>query len=731
MQTTPILKDLVLIGGGHAHVEVLRRFAMQPVTGTRITLVSEASTSPYSGMLPGHVAGHYDSEEIHIDLRRLAAVSGARFIRARVSGLDPDSRVLLFENRPSLAYNLLSINTGSVPNTGTTPGSAAFALPVKPIGAFLDRLSTTVGQNQARRVAVVGGGAAGIEISLALRRRFGGNPTFELALYEAGETIVAGINPRARRHILKALSEAGIMVHTGHTVDAINEEALVLADGRRVPSDLTIWATGASAPDWLAHTGLATTAEGFLRIGPDLRSVSHATILGAGDSAAIDGASLPRSGVYAVRQGSVLADNLHRVLKGERTRRYRPQSQFLRLIATGPKHAVASRGSFAAAGKWVWRWKDRIDRRFMDRYGTLSPMRPAQAGISVREPSDQGVDPAMRCKGCGAKLGPDVLSRALERLSTSGSAPDPAMLDDAAILTPPPGFSVLQSVDFFPALLSDPRLFGMIAANHCLGDIHAMGAKPWTALALAQVCAGAEEIQSEDLFHMLAGAATILEAEGARLIGGHSLEGDELGLGFTVNGLAKPDAIIGKAGLAPGDVLILTKPIGTGTLFAAEMRGRAKPRWIDDAIEMMTRGNGAAAQIFSANGATAMTDVTGFGLAGHLGEMLNASGMDAMLDTEAIPVLDGARELLNAGIESSLAPRNRRRVERTLADPERWPAHLVGLLSDPQTAGGLLAGVPADKAAECLAALNAAGSDARIVGHAVDRRSSTARIHLD
>lgn len=730
MRISPIVKDLVLIGGGHSHVEVLRRFAMRPRLGTRITLVSEHATSAYSGMLPGHVAGHYEAEEIHIDLRRLANIAGARFIRARVTDLDPDAQVVKSEGRPALAYDLLSLNIGGVPKTDHVPGAMAHVLPVKPIGRFLERWSEAISTDRALNIGVVGGGAGGVEIALALRHRLGPATRHRLSLFEAGAAILPAMSAGAQSKIFRALQRADVEVKTGCAVRSVDTGGLELVNGTRISLDIMVWATGASAPIWLARTGVACTETGFVKIDRHLRSTSHPNIFAAGDIAAIDGVDLPRSGVYAVRQGPVLAENLRRTLSGQPTRRYRPQRRFLNLIATGPKHAVASRGVFFASGNWAWRWKDWIDRRFMDRYGGLPAMQDGTEERKHPAPRETGAEAAMRCKGCGAKLGPDVLSRSLARLSATSPAVDLSALDDAAILTPPAGKALLQSVDFFPALVSDPRVFGMIAANHCLSDLHAMGAKPWTALALAQIGPASEHIMAEDLFQMLAGAAKIFEAEGAGLVGGHSIEGDELALGFTVNGLADPAAMTRKTGLRRGDVLILSKSIGTGVLFAAEMRGKAKSGWIDDAVETMLRGCGPAARVFGRFGVTAMTDVTGFGLAGHLGEMLHASNVDAELDPEAITVLDGVFPMLEAGIESSLAPSNRRRATTLLAEPARWREHIVGLLVDPQTAGGLLAGVPADRANDCLSALHAAGDDARIIGTVVNRQSSAGLIHL-
>jgi len=273
----------------------------------------------------------------------------------------------------------------------------------------------------------------------------------------------------------------------------------------------------------------------------------------------------------------------------------------------------------------------------------------------------------------------------------------------------PPGLLTVQSVDFFRAFVTDPYLFGRIAANHALGDVYAMGGEPSTALAIACLPPASEAIVENDLFHMLRGALDTIEAAGARLVGGHSAEAAEAALGFAVTGTVAEAGLLRKAGLRPGDRLILTKPIGTGTILAADMRAEAKARWVEAAVTAMLQQAGPAAACLREHGAVACTDVTGFGLIGHLLEMLRASGdVSAALDMEAVPVLPGARETLQRGIVSTLHPSNADVASAALNGGPIGDIELK-LLADPQTAGGLLAGVPAEWAALCVAALRALG----------------------
>ena len=313
-----------------------------------------------------------------------------------------------------------------------------------------------------------------------------------------------------------------------------------------------------------------------------------------------------------------------------------------------------------------------------------------------------------------------MLSRVLARLSPV--ARDDVLVglndpDDAAVATVPPGRLTVQTVDFFRAMVEDPYRFGQIAANHSLGDVFAMNAEPQTALALATLPYGREDKVEEQLYQLLAGAMTVLADSGTALVGGHTAEGAELALGFAVNGLGDPETLLRKGGMTPGEALVLTKPLGTGTLFAADMRHRAKGRWVAGALDSMVLSNRRAAEILHAHGATACTDVTGFGLLGHLVEMTRPSRVDAELWLDSLPLLEGAQETVDRGIFSSLQPENVR-LRRAVRDAERMAADpRYPLLFDPQTAGGLLASLPAAVADECVAALRSAGyGEAAVIG---------------
>ena len=730
--------DIVLVGGGHSHIEVLRRFAMEPLPDVRLTLISRGVDTPYSGMLPGLIAGHYRYDDAHIDLHRLARFAGARAYFDEVVGLDPTGRLVYCRQRPPVPYDVASINIGSTPNV-SVPGAAEHAVPVKPIDRFLDHwqaMKRRLAGKSGCRIAVVGGGAGGVELLLSAQHALGNH---EFHLFTTDATVLPTHSTRVRRKFERILAQRGVHVYTSSRVVNVTPGCLQTGTGTH-PVDEILWTTQARAASWIRESGLETDADGFVQVSDSLQSTSHPDVFAAGDVAAIVGYRLEKSGVYAVREGRILAENLRRVALKRALERYRPQRRFLSLISTGNRYAVASRGPLALEGAWVWRWKHRIDRRFMRMYQELPSMegsRRSAPGFGSRraptpepraaspEPRAPSLPNAMRCGGCGAKVGSDVLSRALARVQSLHredvliglDAPD-----DAAVVEVPACKVLVQSVDFFRAMLDDPYVFGKVAANHALGDLYAMGAEPHSALAVVSVPYGPENKVEDTLTQLMSGAVEVLHAAGAALIGGHTGEAAELGLGFTVNGLADRDRILRKSGLRPGDRLILTKPIGTGTLFAAHMRHQARGKWIEGAVASMLQSNRHAALCVAQHGATACTDVTGFGLLGHLYEMAQASGVGVQIDPAAVPVLDGAEETTGAGIFSTLHPENVR-TRRVVAGGDEVAATPRGaLLFDPQTAGGLLAGVPPDAADSCVKALRAAGyARAAIVGTVIDR----------
>ncbi|HEX3862048.1 MAG TPA: selenide, water dikinase SelD [Stellaceae bacterium] len=722
----PINQDLVVIGGGHAHVAVLKRFGMRPVPGVRLTLIARDVETPYSGMLPGYVAGFYRFDECHIDLMRLARFAGARLIHDEAIGLDRAARQVLTRGHPPIRYDFVSLDIGSTPRLDDVPGAAEHTVSVKPIDRFAERWEALL--ERARdlgrvRLAIVGGGAGGVELALAAQQRLAGmlGTAPEITLVTR-DGLLPSHNLRIRRRFAGILAARGIRAVTHSPVVRVDAGVLHSANRDAIPFDEALWVTEAVGAPWLMETGLPLDEGGFIVTDETLRSPIDQAVFAAGDIATMPAHPRPKAGVYAVRAGKPLAENLRRALAGQPLRRAIPQRRALALIGSGDRRAAASRGSLAAYGGALWKLKDRIDRAWMRRYTKL----PVMAAVDG--------EGEMRCGGCAAKVPAEVLTRAMARLAPSAGDNVTIGLnspDDAALLTFPGAPPLLQTVDFFRAMVEDPYLFGRIAATHALGDIYAMGGVPETALAIAALPPARPAIVEHDLLHMLKGGTEVLEAAGATLVGGHSAEAAEMALGFAITGRTRPGRLMRKGGLRPGDRLLLTKPLGTGVILAGEMRGLAGARIVGGAIAAMLQPAADASACLASYGATACTDVTGFGLLGHLTEMLAASNADAQLDPETIPALDGALALLGGGLTSSLHGANVSALAALApGDCEPDPA-LTALLIDPQTAGGLLAGLPAAQADSCLDELRALGYRAVAIGEVIARDGNKPRVWLE
>jgi selenide,water dikinase len=703
MNAAPERHQLLLAGGGHSHVLVLRRWLMRPrrrPPHTRITLVSRQGTALYSGLLPAVVAGLEPLEAAAIDLRRLCSLAGVTFVQAEITGLDPAARELRLAGRPPLRFDRLSLDLGAV------TAVVGDAMAVKPLEPFL----AWAGRRRAGEPLVIrGGGAAAVELALAFRAR-----GLACRLLLRGDALHLG-SAAANRAAERLLAQAAIPIQRRAPADA--------------PADLAC--TGSRAPAWLAEAGLPLDPEsGRVLTESSLAVIGQPALFASGDCGLIAADPRPPSGVWAVRAAPVLAENLRRCLAepSRPLRPWRPQARALQLLgdggwqAGGPR-ALAFHGPLALGpSAWIWHWKQRIDRTFMERFAALRPMAAA----------------AMACRGCAAKLGAAPLASALARLDPDGP---PRPVEDAAVVgTAGGGGLLLQSVDGFPALVDDPWLNGRLTTLHACSDLWASGAAVDSAQALVTVPEAAAAIQEELLLQTLAGVRSVLEPLGAALVGGHTLEGRDgagLALALTVNGRVAPAAHWGKGPLRPGDALLLSRPLGSGVLFAAAMAGAAVPAWMEALLEALQRSQAPLVPLLAAHGCGACTDITGFGLLGHLGEMLDASGAGVAVELEsaAIPAYAGALELLERGFASTLAPANAAAlalleggaVRLVGAEGLAAPAALAGLLIDPQTCGPLLAALPAAEAPAALVAMHRAGfGAAAVVGRVVSRRGLAA-----
>ncbi len=727
----PAVKDIVLVGGGHAHALVIRMWAMNPVPGLRLTLISPQVYTPYSGMLPGLVAGHYNFEQTHIDLVKVCAWAGVRFIQDSAIAMDPVQKSISLSNRPSLGYDVCSLDIGITPQH-TIEGCEEFAVPVKPIGQFYshwqalqkDLLKHTL--QTPFKVAVIGAGAGGIELISAMEHWATENKCHAQFSLLGRASILLPDAPKAlRKKLSRHLKLKKIQVHLGFDSQSISASH-IHSRQTKIPFDKVFYCTQASAPQWLEHSQLDLNPQGFINVNNQLQSTNHGSVFAAGDIAHQHLHPRPKAGVFAVRSAPTLFNNLINYALNKPLKDFKPQNKFLSLLALGDKYALGSRKPFSFSGAWAWHWKNHIDVKFMNLFHELPAMEmnhkpqvlhaDLQKALGIKDMSEL----FMRCGGCGGKVGSSVLSDVLHQLTPYQHEDVLVGLDspdDAAVLNIPSDKKLVQTIDHLKSLINDPFLFGQLSALHALSDAFAMNAQPQSAQALVQLPLASEAIQKRDMLQLMQGALKVLNEHQCALVGGHTSEDTELNVGFCINALAHKNQLMHKQGASEGQVLILTQPLGTGALFAAHMRGLAKGLDINNALLHMLQSNQKAALIFQAFKASACTDVTGFGLLGHLAEMLKGCDLGARLNMANIPEIDGSLSAMTNGIYSSLQPQNARlRLaiynQDTFMNHKKYP-----LLFDPQTCGGLLATVNASHANECVSALIKEGySESVIIG---------------
>ncbi len=775
MNSAPVIRDVVLVGGGHSHVIFIRMWAMQPMPGVRLTLVSEKVNTPYSGMLPGLISGHYKEADVHVDLARLCSWADVRFIEQRVSGIDLDTKTLSVcppahasvnrsSTRPDIEFDVLSLDTGSTPEL-SVEGAERFSVPVKPVHGFFQRWQSILTRLQtqshqplsgiaptkagpsgrvppepdqpetaepatAMSIGVVGSGAGGFELVMAMRYALSSDVA-SCHWIIRGERVLKDRPEKVSEMALLAAKNAGVLVHTGFDVVEVREKSIHARDGRSLSIDETVWCAAAKAPDWPREAGFSVDKRGFVLTNRHLQSISADFVFATGDIGTQQETPSDKAGVFAVRQAPVLFQNIRRYLLGAKLKVYRPQKDFLSLMATGKKSAIGNRGFLTAQGAWVWRVKDAIDQKFMNQFRHLPEMSARSSYFkvpkallkqsTVTEQEASGI--AMRCCGCGGKVGATILDSVLQEINSvkaNGVVTDLSNAGDAAIVQTD-SQQLVQSVDQISAVCTDPYVFGRIAAVHALSDVVASGAVAHSAQVLVNLPFADQRIVKRDLRQLMVGVVDALNEDGCSLIGGHTAENATMSLGFVVNGFGKVQSPAKPDVTGEGDHLILTKPLGSGVILAGMMRQRALGVDVQKVLSSMQQSNRAAAAVLYQYGVKAVTDVTGFGLLGHLHRLLTPLGVGAVLEVQNTPVFSGAKALAHSGVGSSLLEQNQH-VLKQVASEELHDSVWHNILCDPQTSGGLLGIVPAAQSDQVLIKLRECGCEsASVIGSIVDQ----------
>nr|APP88259.1 hypothetical protein PCKR_475 [Paulinella micropora] len=773
--TLEMLKQhLVLAGGGHSHVLLLKYWAMNPWKRPSglITLISPYSKSLYSGMLPGLIANFYTRQECEINLRRLCRLACVVFIKGEIVHINPEQRELeLIRNKSlkhSIRWDVLSLDVGAggtgtnlttVPKTLIRSGRNQnfdcidnnLCISIKPLEIFLDWLERVPQKNY---VTVIGGGAAGIEVAFSLKTRW---PASSIQVQVLP---FLGTYPRS---VFKPKINLGSIIANKLTLEHLrkyNIKVSYVKIPRKIdPADsIIITCTGSKVPEWLSSSNLPTTNQGRVITNKDLTVVGYSNIFATGDCGIVAQAPRPPTGVWAVRASSTLISNISRMISNDTRDKWQPRNHALQLLGDSKNSALAILGPFVCNyNNTLWRWKRKIDMRFISLFTNLKPMIAMMR--SIYRPSYKGkVNDSMACHGCAAKLAAAPLETALRRLhnnkNTTLQGIDLNLEDAHSIIPITQDSGWLQSVDGFPALISDPWLNGRITTLHACSDLWACGADIRSVQVFIAVPQTSESLQEEILVNTLEGVRSVLTPTNTKLIGGHTIETREqflsnhplekshfnpmtesVQLALTINGQYAKNCFWPKGNLREGDILILSRPIGTGVLFAADMVNAAKPEWIDTVLEEMQESQSKIIEILTHYSVNAATDITGFGLLGHLGEMLrvtnnraSSSGslkLTAILDPLSIRTFTGVFELIKSGFTSSLAISNR--LAWNLLDKSLIKINssndisldiLLEILIDPQTCGPLLIGLSEEEGLAALTDLRENGfTHANIIGY--------------
>ena len=676
--------SLVLVGAGHSNIALIRRFAMDPLEGVRLVVINPESTAPYSGMLPGFLAGQYIADELFIDVAALCKQAGARFIRGSLERVDTASKMLLIRHQafPNvrelyIPYDYAVLNTGAAP-ADSFPSTHAGCYYVKPIRELLidlPRIDERMRRGN-RSMVIAGGGAAGIELAFAFRARYGSDATITLVSRRSidhDNALSAGASV-----IRRALEEKRItLIESVEVTEAVVGEVR-LSDGRSVAAYVVCVATPVRAPSWIEQSGLAGK-DGFLNVNAELQVDDYEGLYASGDIVNLP-SSRGRSGVIAVRAGQYLAKALVQKIQGRHVSPFRPQRHWLTLLNLGDGEAIAVRGSLAYKGASLFKLKDRIDQKFMARF----------------KPRKMSSAEAMRCEGCAAKLPGDMLT------SVFGQ-----QFEDGAITTQQ-GVSRIRSIDALTHLVDDPYLIGALAMRHAVSDVWAMGASPTTALTLIAVeRALSQHIEASDFVQAQAGLQDAAHAYGVEIVGGHSLSLNQPMIAVEVEGeCARP---VRKNSVMAGDELWITGPVGSGILFSALASGFTVGAFIDQWVTNALKSLFEASQTAAQEGVHAMTDVTGFGLAGHLREMLSGKNLGIQW-AENIVTFSGVDECIARGIQSTAYVDNVRYAQQV---GHKAPSAVV---FDPQTCGPLLIAAPPETAKRVIQHWEEAGLSPQQIG---------------
>ena len=697
----PITNDLVLIGGGHSHLSVIMELSKKPLKGNRITLISNEIDTPYSGMIPGFIEGIYSWRESHIDLYKLCIKLNIRFIHAEVTKISAINKEVYLKGRPKLKFDVLSINSGIESNYKKIEGAQRNCVPVKPISKLANNFLKEI--KNFNSIAFIGGGAGSVELALALKKRF--NKTkrnLDITIVTGKNGILNSFPKKTKQIALNVLKEVGIKLIENKEVIQVKTNKLIMSDGTFLNIDKSILSTNAMAPKWIEQSDLKLNKDNFIVVNNAFQT-NHKFIFAAGDIVDFNKENLKKAGVFAVRSGKPLAKSIKNYISDKKNFTYKFNKNYLALIGLSNGLAIATKYNFSYSTKLNFYLKKYIDQRFIKKFNELNHNQISKIKrifvsyiykiFNINNVYKNYDINQMQCRGCAAKVPYNALKNSLSKKIISTS-------EDATPINNYPSF--FQSVDMINAIISDPYVLGKIAANHAISDIISVNSKIISTMMILQLPLSRSIINSRDLEQVSYGANKIFGTYNCSINGGHTMIGKDQDpvIGFAITGEQKKPLNFRKISrnIKVNDILILTNKIGSGIIFAGINNDLIDSYFQIEVIKQMEDGNIAFGNITEKLKILSMTDITGFGLANHVLNLIKRdNGKTGLtLFPKKIPIFKGVEEAIKKGVKSSLFDNNYL-IARENIVYSRNEVSVDEILYDPQTVGGLAFVIPKEE----------------------------------
>jgi len=700
IEEIPITNDLVLIGGGHSHLSVLMKLSKKPLNGNRITLITNEIDTPYSGMIPGYIEGIYSWRDSHIDLYRLCLKLNVRFIHAEVERVSAHEKEIYFKDRPKIKFDVLSINTGIQSNNREIKGAAKYCLPVKPISKLTNNFLNKI--TNFKSIAFIGGGAGSVELALAIKKRFLNiNQDIKITIITGKRGLLSTFPQKTKLTSLKTLEKFKIDIIEYKRVLEVKPKQIILSDKSMLKIDKAILSTNSMTPKWLAKSDILLTKDNYILVNKSFQT-NYKYVFASGDVIDFNNQNLKKAGVFAVRSGKPLAINIKQFILGKKLVEYKFNKNYLALIGTSKRSAIATKYNLTFNSRFFFYLKKYIDQNFIKKFSdfkirkkfTLEALKTDVLNIFVKHKEKiTDKNDIMQCKGCAAKVPLNALKQALPKDIVSTS-------EDAVSV---PGHPELyQTVDMISSIITDPFLLGKIAANHSISDMVSVNSKITSAMMILQLPLSKTEINSRDLEQVLLGANEIFKTIDCPLIGGHTMIGKDKDpiIGFSILGQKqkKIKIVKNRRKIKTKDLLILTEKIGSGLIFAGINNYLIDSYFQIDVIKQMIKGNLNFGKISNQLNILSMTDITGFGLANHLLNLIKRDNSKTGLTIypNKIPLFQGVNKCLNKDIKSSLFKSNYDIAQKDIIY-KRDKSKLDNILYDPQTVGGIAFIIPQEE----------------------------------